>query len=162
MHSLYSYTGTHHLKNATVSQTLDRKICFHCSIVSASHASGCFVTVTNDTWNYTITILRSCYTCLNNTECISVEKISDGYYNASYNAIDLDGLVLENGKLVRAFLLMEDERVLETPTASEYMVQISTRHNSSAFIASEAGIDIPCTQTIIGKILINCELNCTV
>ncbi len=100
------------MKNISVSQIAsENKLCFHCSVKPDSLSSGCHVTIQNDTWNSTITILRSCYTCSTNFNCISNENMIEGYYDATFNAIDLDGYVLDNERQTDRFLVVKDKTI---------------------------------------------------
>ena len=68
-------------------------MCFHCGLVAGSQASGCFVLflAENIIWNTSVVILRSCFTCLNNTQCI--RDVTEGTYSAQFYLISKDGQI---------------------------------------------------------------------
>ena len=45
----------------------------------------------NTTWNISIIVLRSCFTCLNNTQCI--RDVIEGTYSARFYLIENDGQI---------------------------------------------------------------------
>ena len=68
-------------------------MCFHCGLVAGSQASGCFVLflAENIIWNTSVVILRSCFMCLNNTQCI--RDVTEGTYSAQFYLITKDGQI---------------------------------------------------------------------
>ena len=118
------------MKNISVSQIAsENKLCFRCSIIPDSLSSGCHVKIQNDTWNSTITILRSCYTCSTNLNCISDEDMIEGYYEAIFNAIDLDGYVLDNERQTERFLVVKDKTI---PSDMHWIGTISSNNKFSS------------------------------
>ena len=69
----------------------------------------------NTTWNISIIILRSCFICLNNTQCI--RDVIEGTYSARFYLIENDGQISTNNshKIIQNILI---NHVTNTPTIS--------------------------------------------
>ena len=93
-------------------------VCFHCGLVDGSQASGCFTIFLseNTTWNTSIIILRSCFICLNNTQCI--RDVIEGTYSARFYLIENDGQISTNGshKIIQNIFI--NNYVTNTPAIS--------------------------------------------
>ena len=70
----------------------------------------------NTTWNASIIVLRSCFICLNNTQCIT--NVIEGTYSARFYLIENDGHISTNSshKIIQNILI--NNYVTNTPTIS--------------------------------------------
>ena len=70
----------------------------------------------NTTWNTSIIILRSCFICLNNTQCI--RDVIEGTYSARFYLIKNDGQISTNSshKIIQNIFI--NNYVINTPTIS--------------------------------------------
>ena len=68
----------------------------------------------NTTWNTSIIILRSCFICLNNTQCIT--NVIEGTYSAQFYLIENDGHISTNGS----------HRIIQNILINNYVTNIPT------------------------------------
>ena len=70
----------------------------------------------NTTWNTSIIILRSCFICLNNTQCIT--NVIEGTYSARFYLIENDGQISTNGSHKIIQIILINNYVTNIPTIS--------------------------------------------